>query len=65
MLRPVAVYVILRELENRVLKKICGPKGQNLTRRFRNLHNFNSSISIIRAGQTRREKGAGVAARGR
>jgi hypothetical protein len=67
MIRHVAVYVILRVLENRVLEKICRSNGQNLTRRFINLHNeelhhLNSSVSIIREGQTRREKEAGIAA---
>jgi hypothetical protein len=58
MIHSVVKYVILR-FENRVLRKIFRPEGENLTRRYgklhnEELHNLYSSVSIIREGQTRR-----------
>jgi hypothetical protein len=59
---------ILRVLENRVLRRIFGPKGDEVTggwRKLRNeeLHGLYSSPSIIRVIKARRMRWAGHAAR--
>jgi hypothetical protein len=58
----------LRVSENRVLRRIFGPKGNEVTEGWRKLHNeelhnLYSSPSIIRMIKTRRMKWAGHVAR--
>jgi hypothetical protein len=55
-------------LENRVLKRIFGPKGDKLTGEWRRLHNeelyaLYSSPNIIRVTKSRRSQWAGHVAR--
>jgi hypothetical protein len=54
----------LRVLENRVLRRIFGPKRDEVTGGWRKLHNeellnFYSSPSVIRMIKSRRIRGAG------
>jgi hypothetical protein len=56
--------------ENRVLRRIFGPKGDEVTGSWRKLHNeeihnLNSSKSIIRMMKSRRMRRAGHVARTR
>jgi hypothetical protein len=58
----------LRMFENRVLRKIFGPKRDEVTRKLRRLHNeelndLYSSPNIIRVIKTRRMRWAGHVAR--
>jgi hypothetical protein len=58
----------LRVFENRVLRRICGPKRNELTGEWRRLHNkelyaLYSSPSIIRVIKSRRLRWAGHVAR--
>ena len=58
----------LREFENRVLRRIFGPKRDEVTREWRNLHNeelndLYSSPSIFRVIKLRRMRWAGHVAR--
>jgi hypothetical protein len=58
----------LRVFENRVLRRIFGPKRDELTGEWRKLHNeelrdFYSSLSIIRIIKSRRMRWAGHVAR--
>jgi hypothetical protein len=59
---------ILRVFENRVLRRIFGPKGDEVTGEWRKLHNeelrdLYSSASIIRMIKSRRIRLAGHVAR--
>jgi hypothetical protein len=49
--------------ENRVLKRIFGPKRDEVTRGWRKLHNEELSPSIIRMIRSRRESVTGYVAR--
>jgi hypothetical protein len=54
--------------ENRVLRRICGPKGDEVTGEWRRLHNEElndpySSLNIIRVIKSRRLRWAGHVAR--
>jgi hypothetical protein len=55
----------LREVfENRALRRIFGPKREEVTREWRKLHNeelndLSSSLNIIRASKARRMRWAG------
>jgi hypothetical protein len=58
----------LRVFENKVLRRIFGPKGDEVTGEWRKLHNeelhdFYSSSSIIRIMKTRRMRWVGHVAR--
>ena len=58
----------LRVFENRVLRRIFGPKSDEIAREWRKLHNeeFNdlcSSLNIVRVVKSRRMKWAGHVAR--
>jgi hypothetical protein len=58
----------LRVFENRVLRRICGPKRDEVTGEWRRLHNeelyiLYSSLSIIRQIKPRRMRWAGHVAR--
>jgi hypothetical protein len=62
------VTVITRLFENRVLRRIFGPKGHGVTGGWRKLHNeelhnLYSSPSIIRIMKSRRMRWAGHVAR--
>jgi hypothetical protein len=58
----------LRVFENRVLRRICGPKRNEVSGGYRKLHNeelhsLHSSLSIIRMIKSRRSSWAGQVAR--
>jgi len=53
----------LRVFENRVPRKIFGPKRDELTGEWRKLHNLYSSPNIIRVVKSRRMRWAGHVAR--
>jgi hypothetical protein len=53
----------LRVLENRVLRRIFGPKRDEQTGGWRKLHNLYSSPSITRMIKSRRMRWAGYVAR--
>jgi hypothetical protein len=62
------VFCVLRVFENRVLRKIFGPKRDEVTGELRKLHNNDlhdlySSPSIIRIIKSRRMRWAGHGAR--
>jgi len=58
----------LRVFENRVLRRISGPKNEEVTREWRKLHNeelkgLYSSLNIVRVIKSRRMRWVGNVAR--
>jgi hypothetical protein len=53
----------LRVFENRVLRRIFGPKREEVTGGWRKLHNLYASPEIIRVIKQRRMRWAGQVAR--
>jgi hypothetical protein len=53
----------LRVFENRVLRRLFGPRWDKVTGNWRKLHNLYSSPNIIRMIKSRRMRWAGYAAR--
>jgi hypothetical protein len=50
----------LRVFENRVLRRIFGPKRDEITREWRGLHDLYTSPNIVRVIKSRRMRWAGM-----